>query len=139
MASKWLCASWNIWQSGIFLFFIIFMVYFNILKSKVMVHWIEPTARFGYGVNKTQICSNNLFLSLLQLWSMLNPLLYPWYFEIHCHSFCQLLLIISYNSFWINGVYFLGVEVRNMKMDFNTGGTWRRVRQWYITGCYPSE
>ena len=23
----------------------------------------------------------------------------------------------------------LGVKVRNMKMDFNTGGTWRRVRQ----------
>ena len=23
----------------------------------------------------------------------------------------------------------LGVKVRNMKMDFNTGGTWRRVGQ----------
>ena len=23
----------------------------------------------------------------------------------------------------------LGVQVRNMKMDFNTGGTWRQVRQ----------
>ena len=23
----------------------------------------------------------------------------------------------------------IGVKVRNMKMDFNTGGTWRRVRQ----------
>ena len=23
----------------------------------------------------------------------------------------------------------LGVKVRNMKMDFNTGGTWSRVRQ----------
>ena len=31
-------------------FFIIFMVYFNILKSKVLVHWIEPTARFRRGV-----------------------------------------------------------------------------------------
>ena len=24
----------------------------------------------------------------------------------------------------------LGVQIRNMKMDFNTGGTWRRVGQW---------
>ena len=32
-----------IWQSGIF-------YYFNILKSKVLVHWIEPTARFGRSV-----------------------------------------------------------------------------------------
>ena len=41
-------------QAGIFgkvAFFIIFMVYFNILKSKVLVHWIDPTARFGRGVN----------------------------------------------------------------------------------------
>ena len=37
-------------QAGIFgkvAFFIIFMVYFNILKSKVLIHWIEPTTRFG--------------------------------------------------------------------------------------------
>ena len=27
-----------------------FMVYFNILKSKVLVHWIGPTAWFGRGV-----------------------------------------------------------------------------------------
>ena len=26
----------------------------------------------------------------------------------------------------------LGVKVRNMKMDFNTGGTWRRVGQWTL-------
>ena len=26
-----------------------------------------------------------------------------------------------------NGPCGLGVKVRNMKMDFNTGGTWRRV------------
>ena len=30
--------------------FIIFMVYLNILKSKVLVHWIEPTAQFRRGV-----------------------------------------------------------------------------------------
>ena len=37
-------------------FFIIFMVYFNILKSKVLVHRIDPTALFGRGVivNKKQ-------------------------------------------------------------------------------------
>ena len=28
--------------------------------------------------------------------------------------------------------YVLGVKVRNMKMDFNTGGTWRRVGQWTL-------
>ena len=26
----------------------------------------------------------------------------------------------------------LGVKVRNMKMDFNNGGTWRRVGQWTL-------
>ena len=26
-------------------------------------------------------------------------------------------------------IYNLGVHVRNMKMDFNTGGTWRQVGQ----------
>ena len=26
-------------------------------------------------------------------------------------------------------MYILGVKVRNMKMDFNTGGTWRQVGQ----------
>ena len=26
-------------------------------------------------------------------------------------------------------LYILGVKVRNMKMDFNTGGTWRRFGQ----------
>ena len=26
----------------------------------------------------------------------------------------------------------LGVKVRNMKMDFNTGGTWRQVGQWTL-------
>ena len=49
-------ASWLVngfMQAGIFgkvAFFIIFMVYFNILKSKVLVHWIDPTAQFGRGV-----------------------------------------------------------------------------------------
>ena len=28
--------------------------------------------------------------------------------------------------------YILGDKVRNMKMDFNTGGTWRRVGQWTL-------
>ena len=35
-------------------FFIIFMIYFNILGSKVLVHWIEPIARFGRSVIKDQ-------------------------------------------------------------------------------------
>ena len=29
-------------------------------------------------------------------------------------------------------VHIIGVKVRNMKMDFNTGGTWRRVGQWTL-------
>ena len=29
-------------------------------------------------------------------------------------------------------VYIVGVKVRNMKMDFNTGGTWSRVGQWTL-------
>ena len=33
-------------------FSIILIVYFNILKSKVLVHFIDPTARFGRGVLK---------------------------------------------------------------------------------------
>ena len=36
-------AKWNL--------FYFFMVYFNILKSKVLVHWIEPTARFEWTVH----------------------------------------------------------------------------------------
>ena len=31
-------------------FFTIFMLYFNILSSKVLVHWVEPIARFSHGV-----------------------------------------------------------------------------------------
>ena len=29
----------------------------------------------------------------------------------------------------ITGTYILGVKIRNMKMDFKTGGTWRWVGQ----------
>ena len=43
-----------IWQSGIF-------YYFNILKSKVLVHWIEPTARFGRSV-----CGEDWLVLLLE-------------------------------------------------------------------------
>ena len=32
-------------------------------------------------------------------------------------------------AFIINNARYVGVQVRNMKMDFNTGGTWRRVEQ----------
>ena len=32
-------------------------------------------------------------------------------------------------AMFINITYNLGVKVRNMKMDFNTAGTWRRVGQ----------
>ena len=32
-------------------FSIILIVYFNILKSKVLVHFVDPTARFGRGVS----------------------------------------------------------------------------------------
>ena len=31
-------------------FFILFMLHFKILGPKVLVHWIEPNARFGHGV-----------------------------------------------------------------------------------------
>ena len=30
------------------------------------------------------------------------------------------------------GTYNLGVKIRNLKVDFKTGGTWRRVRQWTL-------
>ena len=46
MAGKWLCAR----IFGKVAFSIIFIIYSNILKSKVLVHWIEPTARFRHGV-----------------------------------------------------------------------------------------
>ena len=41
-----------------------------------------------------------------------------------CANYVQLYLY--HNS------YVLGVKVWNMKMDFNTGGTWRRVGQWTL-------
>ena len=36
---------------------------------------------------------------------------------------------IEPNEKELAGIYLLGVKVRNMEMGFNTGGTWRRVRQ----------
>ena len=36
------------------------------------------------------------------------------------------------NLFLKLGGFWLGVKVRNMKMDFNTGGTWRRVGQYTL-------
>ena len=35
-------------------------------------------------------------------------------------------------SLMISVMCLLGVKVRNMKMDFNTRGTWRRVRHWKL-------
>ena len=36
-----------------------------------------------------------------------------------------------------NYMFSLGVKVRNMKMDFNTGGTWRRVgNEHYLMKMY---
>ena len=35
------------------------------------------------------------------------------------------------NAYWL-----LGVQVRNMKMDFNTGGTWCRVGQRTLMMIY---
>ena len=37
-------------------FFIIFMIYFNILSSKVLVHWIQPNALFERGVQNNVSC-----------------------------------------------------------------------------------
>ena len=34
--------------------------------------------------------------------------------------------------FQVCRLFILGVKVRIMKMDFNTGGTWRRVAQWTL-------
>ena len=34
--------------------------------------------------------------------------------------------------FGLGLTYRVGVKLRNMKMDFNTGGTWRRVGQWTL-------
>ena len=37
------------------------------------------------------------------------------------------ILLILYRKLGMHGMqYALGVKVRNMKMDFNTGGTWRQ-------------
>ena len=36
-------------------------------------------------------------------------------------------IIAKHNS--VHEIQTLGVQVRNMKMDFNTGGTWRQVKQ----------
>ena len=41
-------------------------------------------------------------------------------------EFLLLVLAVAGNS-WT-----LGVQVRNMKMDINTGGTWHRVGQWTL-------
>ena len=35
-------------------------------------------------------------------------------------------------SFFLAAVSFLGVKIRKLKVDFMTGGTWRRVRQWTL-------
>ena len=42
------------------------MIYFNILKSKVLVHWIEPTARFGRIVDSDG-CKNLEFFTVVFL------------------------------------------------------------------------
>ena len=46
----------------------------------------------------------------------------PWNFEPR----------IDWTSQRIKPHYKLGVKVWNMKMDFNTEGTWRRVGQWTL-------
>ena len=62
----WLHASKIIWQSGK-----VSTIYFNILGSKVLVHWVEPITWFGCGVmpfnhqvpyNGTQKISRQLYL-----------------------------------------------------------------------------
>ena len=41
-------------------------------------------------------------------------------------------ILLFYMFMEMKFMYILGVKVRNMKMDFNTGGTWRRVGQWTL-------
>ena len=49
---------------------------------------------------------------------------------LHVHTNIAVLLKMKKNSAIKNGCMpKLGVKVRNMKMDFNTGGTWRQVGQ----------
>ena len=69
---------------------------------------------------KRQIINDNIQQYIRQNWKLLTPL--DWYSTIWC-SFISSLYIV-YTT--------LGVQVRNMKMDFNTRGTWRQVGQWRL-------
>ena len=43
--------------------------------------------------------------------------------------FYHLTNMISYFHWTVRYVLFIGVKIRNLKVDFKTGGTWRRVGQ----------
>ena len=49
-------------------FSIILIVYFNILKSKVLVHFVDPTARFGRGVYSVMCALESDALPTELLW-----------------------------------------------------------------------
>ena len=59
LAGKWLCARKKIWQSGIF--FIIFMINFNILNSLGLVHLVEPINRLRHGVSKSLVIPKEFY------------------------------------------------------------------------------
>ena len=66
LAGKWLHVSKKIQQSGIF--FIIFMLYFNILGSIGLVHLVEPIAQFGCSVYKAiRLVSSHIQIYLIKL------------------------------------------------------------------------
>ena len=66
------------------------MVCFNILKSKVLVHWIDPTARFGRGVYKHKFAligksSNVVRFPKMSVWkdiSWFHGMMHSTYFKI---------------------------------------------------------
>ena len=78
-------------QAGIFgkvAFCIIFIIYFNILMSKVLVHWIDPTARFRCGVGV--VCSGQKSL-LLGLFNTKNSMSTDWVKHLNQKKTCFLL------------------------------------------------
>ena len=118
MAGKWLCASWNIWQSGIFYYF--YGIYFNILKSKVLVHWIEPTAQFRRHVPDWLTCVRLLPLILLvscimYLW-LKNRLVYVWLVHSWIFLTCVFLCKQSQNKNSALGMIFLNKKITKNEM-----------------------
>ena len=51
---------------------------------------------------------------------------------VACFAFSQLSNILFLFQGYFLSPLALGIKVRNLKIDFNTSGTWRRVKQWTL-------